>query len=39
METIREDKEEIKQKESEIREYTKEDKNKIGNMVDPYHEL
>ena len=39
LETIREDKEEIKQKESEIREYTKEDKNKIGNMVDPYHEL
>ena len=28
-----------KQKKSEIREQTKKDKNKIGNIVDPYYKL
>jgi len=31
--------EEIKQKESEIREWTEEDKDKMGNIVDPDYEL
>ena len=36
---IQEEEEEIKQKESEIREYTEEDKDKMGNIVDPDYEL
>jgi len=36
---IWEEEEEIKQKESEIREWTEEDKDKMGNIVDPDYEL
>jgi len=32
-------KEEIKQKKPEIREWTEEDEEEIGNMVDSYYEL
>ena len=39
LEMIQEKEEEIKQKESKIREWTEEDENKIGNIVDPYYEL
>ena len=38
LETIKEE-EEIKQKNSEIREQTEENEKEIGNMVDPYYEL
>jgi len=31
--------EEIKQKRLEIREWTKKDEDKMGNMVDPYYKL
>jgi len=31
--------EEIKQKGSEIREWTKKNEDKMGNMVDPYYKL
>jgi len=34
-----EEKRKIKQKESEIREYTEKDKDKMGNIVDPSYEL
>jgi len=33
------EKEEIKQKKPEIREWTKEDEEEMGNMVDPYYKL
>jgi len=36
---IIEEEEEIEQKNLEIREWTEEDEEKIGNMVDPYYEL
>jgi len=36
---IIEKKEEIEQKNSEIREWTEEDEKEMGNMVDPYYEL
>ena len=39
METIRNKDKEIKQKGSKIREWTEKDKDKMGNMVDPYYEL
>ena len=39
LEIIQEKGEETKQKELEIREWTKEDKDKMGNIVDPYYEL
>ena len=39
LETIREEEEEIEQKNSEIREWIEENENKMGNMVDPYYEL
>jgi len=39
LETIREEKEEIKQKGSEIKEWMKEDEDKMGNIVDPYYKL
>jgi len=39
LETIREEEEEIKQKGLEIREWTEEDKDEIGNIVDLYYEL
>jgi len=38
MEIIREE-EEIEQDKSEIREWTEENDDKMGNMVDPYYEL
>jgi len=38
METINKE-EEFEQENSGIREWTKEDDDKIGNMVDPYYEL
>ena len=37
METITE--EEVEKEKSEVREWTKEDNNKMGNMVDPYYKL
>ena len=39
METIKEEKEEIKQGNSEIKEWTEEDDDEIGNIVDPYYKL
>ena len=39
METIKEEEEEIEQGNSRIKEWTEEDNNKIGNMIDPYYEL
>ena len=39
IEMIKEEKEEIKQKNLGINEWTEEDDDKIGNMVDPYNEL
>ena len=39
METIREKEEEIKQKESRIREWTEKDNNEMGNLWDPYNKL
>jgi len=38
LETIKKE-EKVKKKGSEIREWMKEDKDKMGNMVDPYYEL
>ena len=39
METIKEEEEEIEQKNLGIKEQTEKDDNKIENMVDPYNEL
>jgi len=39
METIREEEEDIEQENSRLKEWTEEDNNEIGNMVDPYYEL
>jgi len=39
METIKEEKEEIKQGNSGIKEWTEEDDDEIGNIVDPYYKL
>jgi len=39
METIEEEEEEIEQENSGIREWTEEDDNKVGNIVNPYYEL
>jgi len=36
---IIEEEEEIEQKNLEIREWTEEDEEKMGNMVDPYYKL
>jgi len=38
MKTILEE-EEIEEEKSEVREWTKEDNNKIGNMVNPHYKL
>jgi len=38
MKTIPEE-EEIQEKNSGVREWTEEDEDKMGNMVDPYYEL
>ena len=39
METIKEKEEKIEQENSGIREWTEEEDDKIGNIVDPYYEL
>jgi len=39
METIKEEEEEIKQGNSEIKKWIEEDDNKIENMIDLYYEL
>ena len=39
METIKEEEEEIKQGNSEIKEWTEEDDDNMGNICDPYYEL
>ena len=39
IETIKEEEEKIKQENSGIREWTEEDDDEIGNMVDPYYKL
>jgi len=39
METIKEEEEEIEQKSSGIKEWTEEDNEEMGNMVDLYYEL
>ena len=39
METIEEEEEEIEQENSGIREWTEEDDDEVGNIVDPYYEL
>jgi len=39
METIKEEKEKIEQEGSELREWTEEDDDKMGNIYDPYYEL
>jgi len=39
MEMIKEKDEEIKQESSELREWTEEDDDKMGNICDPYYEL
>jgi len=38
METIEEE-EEVEEEKSGVREWTKEDDDEIGNMIDPYYEL
>ena len=37
--TIKEEEEEIEQKSSELKEWTEEDDNEIGNICDPYYKL
>jgi len=39
METIREEKEDIEQENSGLKEWIEEDNNEIGNMVNPYYKL
>ena len=39
MEIIKEEEEEIEQENSGIREWTEEDDDEVGNIVDPYYEL
>ena len=39
MEMIKEEEEEIEQENSGIREWTEEDDDEVGNMVDPYYKL
>ena len=39
LKTIEEKEEEIKQEDSGVREQTKENKDKMNNMVDPYYKL
>jgi len=39
MKTILEEEEEVKEEKSGVREWIKEDEDKIGNIVDPYYEL
>ena len=37
--TIPEEKEEVEEEKLGVREWTEEDEDKMGNMVDPYYEL
>jgi len=39
MKTIPEEEEEVEEEKSGVREWTEEDEDKMGNMVDPYYEL
>ena len=39
IETIREEEEDIKQENSRLKEWTEEDNDEIGNMVNPYYKL
>jgi len=39
METIREEEEDIEQENSRLKEWTEEDNDEIGNMVNPYYKL
>jgi len=39
LEIVREEKEEIEQENSGLREWTEEEDDKMGNMVDPYYKL
>ena len=39
MKTIPEEKEEVEEEKSGVREWTEEDEDEMGNMVDPYYEL
>ena len=39
METIEKEEEEIEQENSGIREWTEEDDDEVGNIVDPYYKL
>ena len=39
MEMIKKEKEEIKQENLRLREWTEENNNEIGNICDPYYEL
>ena len=39
METIEKEEEEIEQENSGIREWTEEDDNEVGNIVNPYYKL
>jgi len=39
MKTIPEEKDKVEEKKSGVREWTEEDKDEMGNMVDPYYEL
>jgi len=39
MKTIPEEEEEVEEEKLGVREWTEEDKDKMGNMVDPYYEL
>jgi len=39
MKTIPEEKEEAEEEKSRVQEWTEEDEDEMGNMVDPYYEL
>jgi len=39
MKTIPEEEEEVEEEKLGVREWTEEDENEMGNMVDPYYEL
>ena len=39
LETIKKEEEETEQENLGVKEWTKEDEDKMGNMVDPYYEL
>jgi len=39
MKTILEEEEEVEEEKSGVREWTEEDEDEMGNMVDPYYEL